>query len=71
MSFSLQNTWFEVSKENEIQVLNIKQGQNPGQAVFGGVGNQAEDEEAVDDMNEVTVGDQQPSQGQSQPSQGQ
>ena len=63
--------YFEVSKESEIQVANIKQGRNPGQVVFAGVGNQAEDEEAVEDVDVVTVDDQQPSQGQSQPSQGQ
>ena len=59
--------YFEVSKEMEIQVVNMKQGQNPGQAVFGGVGNQdqAQDEEAVDDVDVVAVDDQQPSQGQS------
>ena len=44
----------------------MKLGQNPGQVVFGGVGNQAEDEEAVEDVDVVTV-DLQPSQGQSQP----
>ena len=48
----------------------MKQGQNSGQGVFAGVGNQAEDEEAVEDVDVVTV-DQQPVQGQSQPSQGQ
>ena len=59
----------------EIQVANMKQGQNLGQAVFGGCatasGNQdqAQDEEAVDDVDVVNVDDQQPSQGQSQPSQ--
>ena len=60
--------YFEVSKESEIQVANIKQGHTPGQAVFGGVAaaNQAEDEEAVDDVDVLTVGDQEPSQGQSQ-----
>ena len=59
--------YFKVSKEMEIQLGNMKQGRNPGQAVLGGVGNQAEDEEAVDDVDVVTVDDQQPSQGQSQP----
>ena len=51
--------YFEVSKESEIQVANIKQGRTPGQAVFGGVAaaNQAEDEEAVDDPDLVTIGD--------------
>ena len=50
---------FEVSKECEIQVANIKQGRTPRQTVFGGVAaaNQAEDEEAVDDPNVVTIGD--------------
>ena len=47
----------------------MKQGRNPGQVVFGGVGNQAEDKEAVDDVDVVTVGDREPSQGESQPSQ--
>ena len=67
--------YFEFNKEMEIQVANMKQGQNLGQAVFGGCatasGNQdqAQDEEAVDDMDVVTIDDQQPSQGQSQPSQ--
>ena len=61
--------YFEVSKESEIQVANIKQGHTPGQAVFAGVANQAEDEEALDDVDVVTVGNREPSQGQSQPSQ--
>ena len=61
--------YFEVSKESEIQVANIKQGRTPGQAVFAGVANQAEDEEAVDDVDVVTVVDREPSQGESQPSQ--
>ena len=52
--------YLEVSKESEIQVANIKQGRTPGQAVFAGVANQAEDEEAVDDVDVVTVDDQQP-----------
>ena len=51
--------YFEVSKESEIQVANIKQGRTPRQTVFGGVAaaNQAEDEEAVDDPDVVTIGD--------------
>ena len=62
---------FEVSKECEIQVANIKQGHTPGQAVFGGVAaaNQAEDEEAVDDPDVVTIGDREMSQRESQMSQ--
>ena len=31
----------------------MKQGWNPGQVVFAGVGNQAEDEEAVEDVDVV------------------
>ena len=61
--------YFEVSKESEIQVANLKQGRNPVEAVFAGVANQAEDEEAVENMDVVNVADQQLSQGQSQPSQ--
>ena len=62
---------FEVSKECEIQVANIKQGRAPRQTTFGSVAaaNQAEDKEAVDDPDVVTIGDRETSQRVSQVSQ--
>ena len=64
--------YFKFSNEMKIQVVNMRQGQNLGQAVFGGVNQdqaQDEDEGTVDNVQQPLHGQPlQPSQEQTQSS---